>query len=222
MSYPLGGAARDIEPGSAQFFQKDGTKDPGEIEVIEEVLLLDLAPFSSRSMDPSSGHDKVHVGVVVDSPGMGMQHGGSGKLRLQTGVIEAESSQGLDRRIEQQGIEGLLLGSGQRVQLSGQGEGDHEIGYRQQLQALSFTPQGIAVLVALGAGPVSTREGPVLLPVTLGTVQREQAVLSGPAAKHSVEGRPLFRSGNGAIACRISREIVAQKGLQVHVSPPIE
>ena len=45
-------------------------------------------------------HDKMHMGMVVDPPGVGMQYGGGGKFCRQVGVIATELSQGVDGRLE--------------------------------------------------------------------------------------------------------------------------
>ena len=53
------------------------------------------------------------------------------------------------------------------VQLPGQGEGQQEVRYRKQLQALAFTPSGMTMLVALTVGRPDGRrregDGPALL-----------------------------------------------------------
>lgn len=107
------------------------------------------------------------------------------------------------------------------VQLPGQREGQQEVRYRKQLQALAFTSSGMTMLVALGAGPMAAGERVMALPVALGAMQREDAVVGSPAAaEHGVQSRPLSGCCDGSIAGRISRVVVVQQGLQVHAQAP--
>ena len=77
------------------------------------------------------------------------------------------------------------------------------------------------MLVALGAGPMAAGERVMALPVALGAMQREEAVVGSPAAaEHGVQSRPLCGCVDGSIAGRINREVVVQQGLQVHAQAP--
>ena len=68
--------------------------------MVEEERPLHLAPLLCFGMQHATGHDKMHMGMVVDPPGVGMQHGGGGKFCRQVGVIATELSQGVDGRLE--------------------------------------------------------------------------------------------------------------------------
>ncbi len=82
----------------------------------------------------------MHVGMEVQAPRIGVQHGGGAEDPVQLLVVEPEFAQGPPRRTHQQIVAEPLVGEDQSPQLSGQGEGHHEIGHRQQLGALALEP----------------------------------------------------------------------------------
>ena len=93
--------------------------------------------------------------MVAHVPLPGMQHADHADLSAQPPGIQGQGLQRLGGGPEEEIIDQLLMGAGQRVQAMGQGEGDQKVGNRQEFPELRIAPAVGAVLAALGAMAVA-------------------------------------------------------------------
>src|SRR3954464_10263216 len=123
--------------------------------------------------------------VVQHCPGPGMQYSHQSRLGAQPLWIGAEFLNACGRSIEQEPVQELLMGAGQRAQLRRQRESQQKIGTRQQAATLLFQPSLGLLAMALGTVPVPARVITVLQPATvraaidLSTQCRRAALLDG-------------------------------------------
>jgi hypothetical protein len=95
------------------------------------------------------------VWVMGERLAPGMQHGNDAKLGAEVPGISGNDPQRLGRRPEQDGVDHRLVLEGDLGDRGRQGEGDVEVGHRQQLSLSRREPVGTGLPLALRAVPVA-------------------------------------------------------------------
>ncbi len=102
----------------------------------------------------------MNMGMIGQIAGPGMQHSHQTDLASNEARIASQDLSGLSRSTEESVIEELLVSVGKETQLGRDGEGQKEIGHRQQQFLLQLEPfLGFVVLafwtVAIAAGMIA-------------------------------------------------------------------
>jgi len=119
----------------------------------EVVRVFGRLPRSVGSQSASGDH-KVHVRVVIELPGPGVQQGNESGQSAQVLGVGGELEQGRLGAGKEQVVAELLVGAEDLAQLPGHGEGHHEIWARQQFFDLTAQPLVGFIAAAAGAGAV--------------------------------------------------------------------
>lgn len=120
-----------------QFFlchrlEQFGAKDFGQRLVIEQVAGWVLAaalgaPQAFVRIDGCRGHHQMHMRVVIEATGMGMQHRDGAGVSLKLSVVLRKGFDRLPATTNHQAIQCALLLPGQCSEFFGQGEGQQKI-----------------------------------------------------------------------------------------------
>ena len=87
------------QPGLGDSGEHLGPEHLGQRFVVEQIALAGLgAPPPLFGVEGGGGHDHMHVGVVVQAAGMGVQHGDGAGRTLKVLVVAAEGQQRLPGR----------------------------------------------------------------------------------------------------------------------------
>lgn len=120
-----------------QRLEETSPKHLGEGPGIEQVFGSGLFPLFSGRVHGAAGDDDVAVGMIVESPGVGMQDRGHADLAAEPLGVEAEVLEGTGGGGEQEAIHGFGVAPGEGSEGLGQGECDHEVVGGQQLGLLA-------------------------------------------------------------------------------------
>jgi len=86
-----------------------------------------------------------------------MKHGGEADLGAQVPGIGRDLLEGLRRRLEEDGVDDLLVLEGDLGDLLGEGEDDVEVLHRQEICLPGLQPVGTGHGLALGTVPITAR-----------------------------------------------------------------
>ena len=113
---------------------------------------------------------------------MGVQHANGTGAAFELAVVAAELGQGIPGALHHQPIDRLLMAPGQGAQLSGQREGDQEVGAWQQRLGLAFDPALALKVLAVRAASMSAgvrHQAPLATTCTLGQHLGREAAAAG-------------------------------------------
>ncbi len=162
--------------------------------MIEQIALAGFgAPPPLFGVEGGGGHDAMHVGVVVQAAGMGVQHGHGAGRPLKLLVVAAEGQQRLPGALHQQTIERLLMGKGQRAKFRRQGEGQQEVRAGHQRFQLPLQPELALMVLTVGTQPMAAGMGHEDLFFAVGTVRLHPGAERSPAGFHGRQRLALFR-----------------------------
>ena len=115
-----GGTIRDLEAFGLEGGAYLGTEDLGQGLMVEEIARLAPSslgtPKPALCVDGPGRHDQMHVGVVVEPAGMGVQDRHGARDALKPLVVYAKGSHGLPTRLHQEVIDGALMGEREGAQ----------------------------------------------------------------------------------------------------------
>ena len=112
-------------------------------------------PLGPVSGDPTGWDQAVHVRMVGQGPGPGVQHTQDPDQPADIMRVRGELDERLGRGAEQDVVEVLLVAADERPQLVGHGEDDVKVGDRQEFLPPLFQPGFGVLAVALGATAVA-------------------------------------------------------------------
>ena len=95
--------------------------------MVKQVVAVFMTHASLFGIKGDSGHDEMHMGVIVQSAVMGMQYGHCPCAAAQLIVILAKGVDCFPRAACDQVIHYALMLTRQCAKLGGQGEGEHEV-----------------------------------------------------------------------------------------------
>jgi len=146
-----------------------------------------LDPLALRLMDATAGDDDMEVWMEIESSGMGMEDGGHADIGAEMFGILAKVFQGADGGVKEDVVDSGLMTPGERSEFKGQGEGDHEVLDRQELEALAVEPLGGDMVLAFGTTTVAAGLGLVYLYGAITALQLYLPGLRGTAAQHGID-----------------------------------
>ena len=164
--------------------------------MVEQVItaflgLTQAAPQTVFGIQGRARHGQMHVGVKLQSPGVGVQHANGAGLTLELAVVEAELGQGVPSTLHQETIDGLLMAPGQATQFCGQREGDQEVGAGQQRAGLALDPALALEVLAVRAASVPAGVRHQALLATTGALGQHLGTEAGATTLHGLEGFEL-------------------------------
>ena len=130
---PLHRRARRREPGLRERREELRAKDLGEGFLGEEVGLALAAgtgfgvPPAVFGIDRCGRHGQVHMGMVVQAPGVGMQHRDRSGGALQPPIVAGEGVEGFPTALQQRAVDRALVKPRQFPQFGRNGEGHQEV-----------------------------------------------------------------------------------------------
>ena len=130
--------------------------------------------------------------MVVQTPGVGVEHGTEAEFGVEFAMVEAESFQSGGDGVEHRAIEGLRLAVSNRSEGRWQGEGCHEVVNGEQFGLLSVEPLGRRVVLALRATAMSARAHAVAKRITLGAAHRGDTEGAGATVGDGVQSLTLM------------------------------
>ena len=184
----VGHVLGDVEPFFVQGLDKACTKDLCQGKFIEEVFGLFLFPLFSGLVHPTARHDHMDVGVVVQTPGMGVEDGGHADLGAEVFGFEAKVFEGGGYTIKHQVVDKGLMVPGQEPEFIREGEGYQEILDREELFVLPIQPDRDLMILALGATAMATGSGSPFGVVAIGTMHEEFPGLWCAALSDGLDG----------------------------------
>ena len=105
-SWTQEGGDRHGEPGLREPREELRAKDLGQGLVAEQVAFAPGtglgAPLAVLGIDGRRGHGEVHMRMVVEAPGVGVEHGDRPGGALQPGIVAAEGVEGLPTALQQE------------------------------------------------------------------------------------------------------------------------
>ena len=140
-------------PGGGELHEL-GTEDLGECPHRNEESFSRRKPRPSVIGKSAAGDKTVHMGVIKESPGPGMEHTEHGAGSPDIAGISGKAHEGVGRRPNEHGVENPLMGTDEPMELFGHGEDEMKVGNRKKLPSPLLEPLVGVVSVALGTAPV--------------------------------------------------------------------
>ena len=156
--------------------------------------------------------------VVVEPPGVGMQHGTHAEPECLL-AVQPEPDQGLRGGFEQRVVDGARVPGCDPAQLRRQRERDQEVGHRQQLVLLTLEPGGRAVLLAAGTASMAARAHLHMRIPTRQAGQYRVPEGSGSAGEHGAQRAPLPIAEPRSVFRVQGRQAGLEDGGEVHAQP---
>ena len=218
---PLSGGSQGAERLGSERGEEIGMGvSEGEVETAAEPvgqrMIVHQEAFFGR-MDESVAlggkshrrNDEVDVGMMLHLASPGVEDAGeAGAASL--GLGGDDIGQCARALAEHEIVENLRMGQAEASEFGGQGEGDHEIGHREESGLLPGGPDLLVERAALGTvAVVATVVGKVGVMAIIAAV--EPAAHLGSAARQSAPHRPVMGRGESrAVAPGIARPMLAQ------------
>jgi hypothetical protein len=179
--------------GISEFRSEDLTQGRGR----HQEFRMRGPPRPGLRIDAARRHEIVDMDMVAHAPIPGVEGAEQTNPAPQPVRIARQGLEGLSGRLEQQVIDELLMRPRHRIQRMRQGEGDQEIGHREECLHLPVAPGIGAVAAALGTMTVSAGVVAVTILPAVSTPEQlpahhgRAAVLDGPqrlrvARQHAV------------------------------------
>lgn len=200
-----------VADGAFQLLQELAAIDLLQDADVEEEVRPAAAPLEAVGAEPSAGDDAVHVRVIEQGLGPGVEDGEEADPGLQPALRDLE--QGLRSGLEQRAVRDLAGGEEQPVQLLRKREHDVEVRDRQEVGGPLLDPVGLPQPMALRAVPVLT-----------GVVDGERPVAPGASVEVASQRRGAA-GGDGVHDLRLvrpQRELVtvrAEERREVELGP---
>lgn len=167
-------------------------------------------------IDAAAWHDDMYMGVIIETPGMGVEYCGYADLGAEMFRVEAEVFKRADGRFEQDGVHRPLMLPCERAEFERQGEGRQEILDRQQLGPLAIKPAACFMVLAAGTTAVSTGTGMRYLFGAIGAPQPYFPGIGCPAAQDRGDGVEMPGQQAGRIFGSKGRFVLFNDGGQFH------
>jgi len=171
----------------AQFITKLGAEDGGEGFDWDEEVFAGGAPVAGSSQ-PTAGDDVVHVGVIAELAGPGMQYSDQAQLSADEPWVLSQLLEGGSGSAEEQIVDCFLIAPGNRAQLGRQGESYQEVMSGQEQVLLLSQPLIGLLILALGTVAVLAGVVTVALRLALLTEIELAAATLGAAAFNVLHG----------------------------------
>lgn len=163
----------------------------GKRTVVDEEAILGRAMEGLvLGMEGGCGDDEVDVRVVLDLPTPSVEHAGEAELGP-AGLGGADVLEGGGALAQEERIEDLGMAQTERTEFLRQGEGDHEVGHRQQAGFLFGGPDLLVECAALRAGAMVTTVIGVVFGVAAVTLIEPPAE-DGRAARENAPHGPVM------------------------------
>ena len=157
--------AEELQPAGLvqplQFFEEPAPEQPREHAHRQEEARPACHPGRAVRRQPAAGHDAVHVRVVRQRRAPGVQHQRRADAGAQLLGVHRDGLQNLCGHVEQQPVDGGLVGVGDVGDGRWQGEDDVEVLHRQQVGLPGVEPALRGRALALRAVPVAARSGEI-------------------------------------------------------------
>jgi len=101
--------------------------------------------------------------------------------------VSAEVFERRNGGVKEAVVDSGLMTPGERSEFKGQGEGDHEVLDRQELEALAVEPLGGDMVLAFRATTMATGQGLVNLRSAIVALESYFACPRGTAAQHGID-----------------------------------
>jgi len=217
-----------------QFFlchrlEQFGAKDFGERLVIEQVAGWVLAaalgaPQAFVRIDGRHRHHQMHMRVIIEAAGMGVQHRDGAGFSLKLSVVLRKGFDRLPATTNHQVIQRALLLPGQRSELFRQREGQQKIrGGHLPLQ-LPLQPLLTFVLLAVGTVAMAAGMRHETLAIAVSALRQHHRTLRSAAVLHG--GQRLALAGQKPALIRRQKfgfEGLNDSGEQDHlILPPVQ
>jgi len=188
---------REHKPFVGNGLQELGSKHFSQRLMIEQIGLFPFmclgSPQPLERIDGSGRHHQVHVGVVIQTAGMGVQDRNRTGHAEELFIILSEGPHRLPDTLDHQGIKQALMSPGQGPKFSRQGEGQQKILGRHLLFQLAFQPLLALVMLAVGAMAVPTGMGYQDLAVTRGALHQHAGAVRGTTGLHGGQRLAMTR-----------------------------
>ncbi len=179
-------------------------EDLGQRLMVEQIAPLAFAlsfPYSPRlasplpvcGVDRRRRHDEMDVGMEIQFARMGVQYRDGARRTPQLPIVLAERAQRLPSATQEQIVDRLLVGKGQRAEFGGHGEGDQKVFRRHQPFHLPFQPLLAFVMLAVRAVAMAARMGDQYLMLTRRAADLHLGAGVGTAVFHRRECPEVFR-----------------------------
>ncbi len=156
-----------------------GAKDLGQRLVVEQItggVLAFFTPFGPPplffAIEGGGRHHQMHVWVVVEAAGMGVQDRDGARRTLELRVVLTKRAHRLPATAGHEVIEGALMEPGQRPELFGQGEGHQKILGGDLFLELTFQPLLAFMVLAVRTVAMAAGMRHQDLVVALGTLRQ--------------------------------------------------
>jgi hypothetical protein len=187
-----------------------GTKQLGERLHGHEEIVMSLAPGPPIRMHTTARNEVVHVGMVGEVAGSGMQDAHQPNLPTHKARIMGKLLGGLCGSPKKQVVHALLVLAGKLAEFSGEGEGQQEVRNGQQQFLLQLEPFFGSFLLAFGAMTVAAGVVAVTGFVTSWAVIDLSAQGCGAAVLNRPHGLAVAGQQFGGVLLAISGTILAK------------
>lgn len=145
------------------------TKASGECTHRDEELVAGLTPLAVL-VKPTGRNEHVHMGVVLQCSGPGVENGEDAELAADISGVEADGGEAYHSRLDQDVVEDLLVAADDVSQFRREGEDEMKVAGGEQFRFPRLQPALCIAAVAFGAASVFAGVVGVLLMTALFTL----------------------------------------------------